>query len=48
MVRLKLLSSLYCAHATLPYLLRAAEDRPRQVADLVNVSSLSGRIVRSP
>lgn len=46
MVRLNVLGSLYCAHAALPYLLRAAEDKPREVADLVNVSSLSGRIVR--
>jgi NADP-dependent 3-hydroxy acid dehydrogenase YdfG len=46
MVQLNLLGSLYCAHAALPHLLRAAEDGPREVADLVNVSSLSGRIIR--
>jgi NADP-dependent 3-hydroxy acid dehydrogenase YdfG len=46
MVRLNVLGSLYCAHAALPHLLRAAEDELREVADLVNVSSLSGRIVR--
>jgi NADP-dependent 3-hydroxy acid dehydrogenase YdfG len=46
MIRLNLLGSLYCAHAALPHLLRAAQDGPRQVADLVNVSSLSGRTVR--
>jgi NADP-dependent 3-hydroxy acid dehydrogenase YdfG len=45
-VRINLLGSLYCAHAALPHLLRAAETGPRQVADLVNVSSLSGRIHR--
>jgi NADP-dependent 3-hydroxy acid dehydrogenase YdfG len=45
-VRLNVLGSLYCAHAALPHLLRAAEDKPREVADLVNVSSLSGRIAR--
>jgi NADP-dependent 3-hydroxy acid dehydrogenase YdfG len=45
-VRVNLLGSLYCAHAALPHLLRAAETGPRQVADLVNVSSLSGRIHR--
>jgi len=33
---------LYCAHAALPHLLRAAEGEPRQVADLVNISSLAG------
>jgi NADP-dependent 3-hydroxy acid dehydrogenase YdfG len=46
MVRLNLLGSLYCALAALPHLLRAAQDQPREVADLINVSSLSGRIVR--
>jgi NADP-dependent 3-hydroxy acid dehydrogenase YdfG len=45
MVRINVLGSLYCAHAALPHLLRAAEDELRQVADLVNVSSLSGRTV---
>lgn len=38
---------LYCAHAALPHLLRAAEDGPRQVADLVNISSVAGRVARS-
>jgi NADP-dependent 3-hydroxy acid dehydrogenase YdfG len=37
---------LYCAHAALPHLLRAAEDSPRRVADMVNVSSVAGRVVR--
>jgi NADP-dependent 3-hydroxy acid dehydrogenase YdfG len=46
MVRLNLLGSLYCALAAVPHLLQAAQDKPREVADLVNVSSLSGRIVR--
>jgi NADP-dependent 3-hydroxy acid dehydrogenase YdfG len=46
MVRLNVLGSLYCAHAALPHLLRAAAGQPREVADLVSVSSLSGRIVR--
>jgi NADP-dependent 3-hydroxy acid dehydrogenase YdfG len=46
MVRTNVLGSLYCAHAALPHLLRAAEDELRSVADLVNVSSLSGRVVR--
>jgi NADP-dependent 3-hydroxy acid dehydrogenase YdfG len=30
-----------------PHLLRAAEDSPRKVADLVNVSSTAGRVARS-
>jgi NADP-dependent 3-hydroxy acid dehydrogenase YdfG len=38
---------LYCAHAALPHLLSAAENGPRQVADMVNVSSVAGRTVRS-
>jgi NADP-dependent 3-hydroxy acid dehydrogenase YdfG len=37
---------LYCAHAALPHLLNAAEDGPRRVADLVNISSVAGRVVR--
>jgi NADP-dependent 3-hydroxy acid dehydrogenase YdfG len=37
---------LYCAHAAIPHLLRAAEGMPRQVADLVNVSSVAGRVAR--
>ena len=35
-----------CADAALPHLLRAAEDGPREVADMVNVSSVAGRVVR--
>jgi NADP-dependent 3-hydroxy acid dehydrogenase YdfG len=35
---------LYTTHAALPHLLRAAEDGPRQVADVVNVSSIAGRV----
>jgi len=47
MVELNLLGLLYCSHAALPHLIRAAEDSPRQVADLVNISSVAGRIARS-
>jgi NADP-dependent 3-hydroxy acid dehydrogenase YdfG len=36
----------YCTHAALPHLLSAAEDSPRGVADLVNISSVAGRTVR--
>jgi NADP-dependent 3-hydroxy acid dehydrogenase YdfG len=46
LVHLNVLGSIYCAHAALPHLLRAAAGKPREVADLVNVSSLSGRTVR--
>jgi NADP-dependent 3-hydroxy acid dehydrogenase YdfG len=38
---------LYCAHAALPHLIQAAEDSPRQVADMVNVSSVAGRVART-
>ena len=41
MVELNVLGLLYCAHAALPHLLRAAEDGPRQVADMVNISSVA-------
>ncbi|WP_182902220.1 SDR family NAD(P)-dependent oxidoreductase [Microbispora sp. H10830] len=37
---------LYTTHAALPHLLRAAEDSPRKVADLVNISSTAGRVAR--
>ncbi len=38
---------LYCARAALPHLLRAAEEGPRGVADMVNISSVAGRIARA-
>jgi NADP-dependent 3-hydroxy acid dehydrogenase YdfG len=47
MVQLNVLGLMYCAHAALPHLLRAAEDGQRRVADLVNVSSVAGRQTRS-
>lgn len=47
MIRLNLQGLLYVAHAALPHLLAAAEDEPRHVADLVNVSSVAGRVARS-
>ena len=37
---------LYCAHAALPHLIKAAESEPRQVADMVNISSVAGRVAR--
>jgi NADP-dependent 3-hydroxy acid dehydrogenase YdfG len=46
MVNLNLLGLLYCTHAALPHLLAAAETEPRSVADVVNVSSVAGRIAR--
>ena len=46
MVQINVLGLLYCAHAALPHLLHAAENGPRQVADMVNVSSVAGRAAR--
>ena len=46
MVALNVMGSLYVTHAALPHLVSAAEDSPRQVADLVNISSTAGRIAR--
>jgi NADP-dependent 3-hydroxy acid dehydrogenase YdfG len=37
---------LHCADAALPHLLRAAEQGPREVADMVNISSVAGRVAR--
>jgi NADP-dependent 3-hydroxy acid dehydrogenase YdfG len=47
MVDLNVLGLLYCAHAATPHLLRAAQDGPRQVADMVNISSVAGRAARN-
>jgi NADP-dependent 3-hydroxy acid dehydrogenase YdfG len=47
MVELNVLGLLYCAHAALPYLRQAAADGPRQVADMVNISSVAGRFARN-
>ncbi len=46
MVQLNVLGLLYTTHAALPHLLAAAERDPRRVADIVNVSSVAGRIAR--
>jgi NADP-dependent 3-hydroxy acid dehydrogenase YdfG len=46
MIDLNLKGLLYVAHATLPHLLQAAEQDPRHVADIVNISSVAGRVAR--
>ncbi|HEY4217118.1 MAG TPA: SDR family NAD(P)-dependent oxidoreductase [Gemmatimonadaceae bacterium] len=46
MVHLNLLGLLYVAKASLPHLLDAANSSERRVADLVNISSVAGRIAR--
>jgi NADP-dependent 3-hydroxy acid dehydrogenase YdfG len=46
MVALNVQGLLYVAHAAVPHLLAAAEDGPRRVSDLVNISSVAGRVAR--
>ncbi len=46
MVQVNVLGLLYVAKAALPHLLAAAEQEPRRVSDLVNISSVAGRMVR--
>ena len=46
MIHVNLLGLLYTAHAAIPHLLKAAEGDPRRVADLVNISSVAGRMAR--
>jgi NADP-dependent 3-hydroxy acid dehydrogenase YdfG len=47
MVELNVLGLLYCAHAALPHLLEAAESAERRVADLIDISSVAGRVARA-
>jgi NADP-dependent 3-hydroxy acid dehydrogenase YdfG len=47
MIAINVNGLLYCAHAALPHLLAAAQDGPRRVADVVNISSVAGRVARS-
>ncbi len=44
MIDLNLKGLLYTTHAALPHLFRAVEDSPRKVADVVNISSVAGRV----
>jgi NADP-dependent 3-hydroxy acid dehydrogenase YdfG len=46
MVAINVLGLLYVAHAAIEPLLKAAEDGPRGVADMVNISSVAGRVPR--
>ncbi len=47
MVEVNVLGLLYSAHAALPHLLAAAEDSGRRVSDLINISSVAGRVARA-
>jgi NADP-dependent 3-hydroxy acid dehydrogenase YdfG len=46
MVALNVMGALYVTHAALGHLVRAADEPPRRVADVVNVSSTAGRVAR--
>lgn len=46
MIDLNLTALLRCTHAALPHLLDAAKNSPRGVADIVNISSVAGRVAR--
>jgi NADP-dependent 3-hydroxy acid dehydrogenase YdfG len=46
MIDLNVRALITTTHAALPHLLRAAEDSPRGVADVVNISSTAGRVAR--
>jgi NADP-dependent 3-hydroxy acid dehydrogenase YdfG len=47
MIDLNLKGLIHTTHAALPHLLAAAEDADRHCADVVNVSSVAGRVARS-
>ena len=46
MIKLNVLGLFYCSHAALPHLLAAVGDSQRGVADIVNISSVAGRLAR--
>jgi NADP-dependent 3-hydroxy acid dehydrogenase YdfG len=44
MISINVQGLLHTTHAALPHLLKAADDSPRRVADIVNISSIAGRV----
>ncbi len=46
MVQVNVVGVMNCARAALPHLLDAAQQGPRNCSDLVNISSVAGRLVR--
>ncbi len=46
MLALNVQGLVYVTHAALPHLVRAAGDSPREVADLINISSTARRVAR--
>ena len=47
MIDLNLKGLIHTTHAALPHLLEAAESSPRGCADVVNISSVAGRVARA-
>jgi NADP-dependent 3-hydroxy acid dehydrogenase YdfG len=47
MVQINVLGLMYCTHAALPHLLGAAAGGGRGVSDIVNISSVAGRVTRN-
>ena len=47
MIAVNVQGLLYTTRAALPHLLKAAETHPRRVADIVNISSIAGRVAWS-
>ena len=47
MLDLNVTGLMYCTHAALPHLRKAAGETPRHVADLINISSTAGRSARA-
>jgi len=47
MIAINVQGLLYTTRSALPHLLRAAEDGPRRVTDIVNISSIAGRVAWS-
>jgi NADP-dependent 3-hydroxy acid dehydrogenase YdfG len=47
MIAVNVQGLLYATRAALPHLLKSADEGPRQVADIVNISSIAGRIAWS-
>jgi NADP-dependent 3-hydroxy acid dehydrogenase YdfG len=46
MLDLNVAALMTLTHAALPHLLKAAEQEPRHAADIVNISSVAGRVAR--
>ncbi len=47
MIDLNVTALMMLSHAAMPHLLQAAEGEPRRVADIVNISSVAGRVARA-